>query len=262
MRTAQRRFRGRQYAVTGLALLGAGIALLPAGNKATAGQSDPSQNIADYVAGKLDDVTATMRVTFFDDQVGRKLGEGFEVMHKLKGDVQMRYKEENKLRLDSRAPKATYIINNTTQQVSVPALGIRTTMNFSDAPGKRKTLLDVGLISTGYLAYTQAEFRRSAPVGGTNCAVFRISYRNKQLDTSHRMVWIDPKTKITLKREEYSQEGKLNATFYYKDPKEVAPGIWFPSAIEVINNEGQKAGVTAYKNVKVNQGLEDSLFKL
>lgn len=248
--------------VSGLALLGTCAALLPTSNLASAGQQNLSNNIADYVANKLDDVTSSMRVTFYDDQAGRKMGEGFEVMHKLKGEVQMRYKEENKLRLDARAPKATFVINNTTQQVSVPSLGIRTTMNFADAPGKRKTLLDVGLISQGYLAYTQAEFRRTAPVNGVMCAVFRISYRNKQLDTSHRMVWVDPKTKITLKREEYSQEGKLNGTFFYKDPKEVAPGIWFPSAIEVVNNEGQKAGVTAYKNVKVNQGLDDSLFKL
>lgn len=257
------RFAGKlRPAMAGLVVLGAGTLLLQAGNRAAAGAPEASTNIADYVCQKLDDVTATMRVTYYNDQAGRKMGEGFEVMHKLKGDVQMRYKEENKLRLDTRAPKAVYIINNTTQQVSVPSLGIRTTMNFDESPGKRKTLLDVGLISNGYLAYTMAEFRRMAPVNGVNCAVFKISYRNKQLDTSHRMVWIDPKTKVTLKREEYSQEGKLNGTFFYKDPKEVASGIWFPSAIEVHNNEGQKAGITAYKNVKVNQGLEDNLFKL
>jgi outer membrane lipoprotein-sorting protein len=248
--------------LTGLALLGAGLALLPIGNRAGAREADLSHNIADYVANKLDDVTAIMRVTFYNDQAGRKLGEGFEVMHKLKGDVQMRYKEENKLRLDARAPKAIYIINNTTQQVAVPSLGIKTTMNFAASPGKRKTLLDVGLISNGYLAYTMAEFRGERPIGKTMCAVFKVSYRDKTLDTSHRMVWVDPKTKITLKREEYSQEGKLNATFFYKDPKEITPGVWFPSAIEVINNEGQKSGVTAYRDVKVNQGLDDSVFRL
>ena len=76
------------------------------------------------------------------------------------------------------------------------------------------------------------------------------------------MIWIDPKTRVTLKREEYTQEGKLNATYYYRDPKEVAPGIWFPSRIEVFNSEGQKAGETAYNNVKVNVGIEDSVFRL
>ncbi|MCS6775334.1 MAG: outer membrane lipoprotein-sorting protein [Chloroherpetonaceae bacterium] len=246
-----------------LLLMGIAVAHLLTMWSVTAGaQQNISTNIADYVAHKLNDVTANMRVTFYDDQAGRKMGEGFEVMHKLKGDVLMRYKEENKLRLDARAPRAIYIMNNTTQQVFIPSLGIRTTMNFADSPGKRKTLLDVGLISQGYLAYTQAEFRGVRPVNGVNCAVFRISYRNKELDTSHRLVWIDPKTKVTLKREEYSQEGKLNGTFYYRNPVEVAPGIWFPSAIEVINNEGQRAGVTVYRNVKVNQGLDDSLFRL
>src|SRR5690242_3202983 len=81
---------------TRLTRMSAGLILLAMGGHASA--QNLSQNIADYVATKLDDVTATMRVTFYNDQAGRKMGEGFEVMHKLKGDVQMRYKEENKLR--------------------------------------------------------------------------------------------------------------------------------------------------------------------
>jgi outer membrane lipoprotein-sorting protein len=222
-----------------------------------------SSNIKDYVAAKLDDFTAIMRVQQHDDNALRKISKDFGMIYKIKGDIQLRYKEENRMRIDGAlgASKATLIVAGEKQIVRIPSLGLSTTDNLGESPGKRKTLLDVGLLSEGYLSYTQAVFKGVRPVVGIQCAVFEISYTDKKLDTSHRIVWIDPKTKVVLKREEYSQEGKLNAVFVYKDPKEIAPGVWFPSAIEVTNNQGQKAGTTEYSNVKVNTGLEDSVFK-
>ena len=126
---------------------------------------------------------------------------------------------------------------------------------------KKKTLLDVGFVSAGYLSYCEGEFKRMQEVKGINCALFRLSYKDKELDTSHRLVWIDPKTKIVIKREEYSQVGKLNATFWYLEPKEVAPGVWFPTRLEAYNRDNQQAGILNYRNVVVNSGLDDSVFK-
>ncbi len=259
--------RPYQRAAAAAALIvvgGLGIGL-PAANRAAALHAEAaSTNINDYVASKLDDFSAVMHVTFHDDNALRKISRDFGMLYRLQGDVKVRYKDENKLRLDARvgAANATMIVNGTTQYVRLPSLGVRNASSLGNSPGKRKTLLDVGLISSGYLGYTQAEYVGTRPVEGVPCAVFRIRYRDQSLDTSHRLVWIDPKTKVTLKREEYSQEGKLNATFYYRDPREITPGVWFPSRIEVFNNEGQRAGETAYRDVKINQGLEDSIFKI
>ena len=222
-----------------------------------------SSNIADYAATKMEDFTATVKVLQHDDKAGRKINKDFGLLYKIKGDILLRYKEPNKLRIDGNlgTSKATLINSGSMQHVRMPGVGLKDDRDLGQSLGKRKTLLDVGLISAGYLSYTQAEFKGQRPVDGVPCAVFKISYRNKDLDTSFRMVWIDPKTKITVKREEYTQDGKLNATFLYKRPQQVASGIWFPSEIEVINNEGQKAGTTAYRNVQVNTGLGDSVFK-
>jgi outer membrane lipoprotein-sorting protein len=215
----------------------------------------------DY-AVKLDDFTASMKVIDFNEHEGVKINKDFGVIYKIKGDIKVRYKEENKLRIDGLlgASPMTLIVNGTTQYATIPAAHIKTRLSLGKEPGKRKTLLDVGMISGGYLAYTQAEFKRTQVVDGVLCAVFSVSYRDKTLDTSHRMIWIDPKTKITVKRDEYSQEGKLNATFLYKQPVEAAPGVWFPTRIEAYNNEGKKAGVTSYSNFKVNVGLQESDF--
>jgi outer membrane lipoprotein-sorting protein len=248
-----------------LAILG--LAGLTARTGAAADLAEPSHNLNDYVVGKLDDFSASMKVVEFNEHEGVKINKDFPLIYKIKGDIKVKYKEENKLRIDGMlgASNATLIVNGTTQYATIPAAHIKTRISLGKEPGKRKTLLDVGMISSGYLAYTQGEFKRTQVVDGILCAVFSVSYRDKSLDTSHRMIWIDPRTKITLKRDEYaqgsnSQVGKLNATFLYKQPKEVKPGIWFPTRIEAYNNEGKRAGITAYSDVNVNVGLAESVF--
>ena len=233
--------------------------MLPANSNAQG--SEPGEDINGYVCAKLDDFTAVMKVVQHDDNAGGKINKDFPMIYQLKGDVKVQYKEENKLRLDARIKTSNivFVVNGTKQIVVAKSIGIATTTNLGPNPGKRKTLLDVGMVSKGYLSYSNAEFKGVVNYSGVKCAKFRLWYQDKS-DTSFRLVWIDPKTKITLKREDYSQKGKLNATYTYFDPKEVAPGIWFPSHVAATNNEGQKAGELSYNDVKVNCGIEDSAF--
>lgn len=248
----------------GLALVGSGLIAWrtpgPAGGPV-------SPNIRDYVAVKLDDFSADLHLVRYDAEAGRKItkdfGRIYEWMQKSRGDLQLSYKEPDKMRIDGRfgASRGSFIINETKQLIRVPNLGLSFKSDFGDAPGKRKTLLDMGLISDDYLSYTTAEFRGSRPYKGVECAVFNISYRDKTKDTSHRLVWIDAKTHITLKREEYSQEGKLLSIWYYHEPHEIAPGVYMPSSIEIDDSDGELAGETAYRNIKVNQGIADTLFR-
>jgi outer membrane lipoprotein-sorting protein len=249
------------FAVWGALSLGV-IAPAPASPGA-----EVSANIRDYVASRLDDFTADLHLVRYDADAGHKItkdfGRIYDWMKKMHGDLQVSYKEPDKMRLDGRlgASKGTFIVNETKQIIRVPNLGLSFKNDFGDSPGKRKTLLDMGLISEDYLSYTQAEFRGARPYKGVDCAVFNISYRDKTKDTSHRLVWIDPRTRVTLKREEYSQEGKLLSIWYYHDPHEVSPGVFMPSSIEIDDSDGEPAGETAYKNIRVNQGIADTLFQ-
>jgi outer membrane lipoprotein-sorting protein len=206
--------------------------------------TEPGQDINSYVSPKLDDFTATMKVMSHNDDAGAKINKDFPMIYQLKGDVKVQYKEENKLRLDARLKTANiiFVVNGTKQIVVAKSIGINTTTNLGPNPGKRKTLLDVGMLSEGYLAYSNAEFKGMVNYSGVNCAKYRLWYKDKS-DTSFRLVWIDPKT-----------------TYTYLDPKEIAPGIWFPTHVAATNNEGQKAGELSYNDVKVNQGIDDSVF--
>jgi len=75
-------------------------------------------------------------------------------------------------------------------------------------------------------------------------------------------VWFDPAKRITVRRVWYSRTGKYRARFEYKDPVEAAPGIWIPTRAEVYNASQRFGGRTVNSNIKVNQGLDDSLFRV
>ena len=48
----------------------------------------------------------------------------------------------------------------------------------------------------------------------------------------------------------------------YKNPQEVMPGVYIPTRVEVYNAENKLAGVTAYSNIRVNQPINPSVFKV
>lgn len=220
-----------------------------------------SHDIRSYVADRLDDFTATMTVVKANQRELGKISKDFGFLYRFK-TVLMRYKEPNKVRIEGSVDgtKGVYIVNGPIQIVSVPRMNLKTRRDFGNSPGKRKSLMDVALLSNYYLTYTNADFVREGTVDGEPVAVFNMTYKDRDEDTSHQVIYVDPKTRVVRKREAYSQQGKLQAIYSYKGIKQVAPGIWFPTRIEVQNTDRVVAGVTEYRNIKVNTGLPDSLF--
>jgi outer membrane lipoprotein-sorting protein len=218
-------------------------------------------NIKSYVCEKLDDFQATVTVVSANQRELGKISKDAGLLYRFK-EVNMRYKEPNKLRAEGtvEGTRGVFILNGPMQYVSISTL--KTRRNFGDEPGKRKSLMDVGLVSEYYLTYTDAKFLREAVVDGTPCAVFEMRYKPQYNDTSHHNIYIDPKTKVVRRRESYSQDGKLQAVYFFKDVKEIKPGVWFPTRIEAQNTDRVIAGVTAYKEIKVNVGIADDIFKL
>jgi len=219
-------------------------------------------NISAYVCQKLDDFTATGVVVKSNQRELEKVSKDFGFLYRF-SKVLMRYKEPNKVRIEGsvEGTKGVYILNGSIQIVSVPKIRLSTRRDFGKSPGKRKSLVDMGLISDYYLTYANFRFVREGTVDGTPVAVFDITYKDRDEDTSHHLVYIDPKTKVIRKRDSYRQDGTLQAVYYYRDVEQVAPGIWFPTRIEVQNTDRKIAGTTRYENIKVNTGLSDSIFE-
>lgn len=219
-------------------------------------------DIRAYVCEKLDDFTATGVVVTANQRELEKVNKDLGFLYRF-NRVLVRYKEPNKVRIEGtvEGTRGVYIVNGTRQIVSVPKLRLNTRREYRDAPGKRKSLADMGLISEFYLTYTNWRFLREGTVDGVPVGVFEMTYKERDEDTSRHIFYIDPVTKVVRKRDSYRQDGSFQAVYFYRDVKQVAPGIWFPTRIEVQNTERKLAGATRYENIKVNTGLPDSLFE-
>ncbi len=170
----------------------------------------------------------------------------------------MVYEQPGKLRIEASIPHLAtgYYIINGNQKLTVAPF-VHKVQDTTGAPGKRQTLLDFGLVPPELLTDYNATFlRREA---GLLC--FQISPKQAG-ETQKDLVWIDPKTHITTQRYNYGRDGKLTKILRYLNPVQAAPGIYVPTRVELYNTQNKLAGATVYQNIRVNQPVSESLFKI
>lgn len=218
-----------------------------------------SHNIRDYVPIGLHDLTVRLKTGQYNQAAGARISKEFGMLYKLSGNGTMRYKEPNSIRFDGKigGMRGALIMSGWTQRIHVGS--VHHDQDETGAPGRVTTLLDIGLLSDFYLSYTDAHFQGMQSVEGTPCAVFRFSYPARLKDTSFRLVWIDPRTRIIRKREEHGQDGVLHATFTVRSSACIS-GIWLPTEVDAANAQGDFVGQTYIQEAQVNSGLADSLF--
>jgi outer membrane lipoprotein-sorting protein len=238
--------------------LGAAVIIPLLDPRADAATLSPDTPLLDQFASKsLVDLEAHVSVVSAEQSELAKINRDFGMAYRLKSLI-MRYKEPNKLRMEGSI--GTLIINGAARHFRVPAIKLSRTDDLGESPGKRYTLMDVGLLTHGSLAVGQSRYVKDEAVGDVQARVFEMTYKE---DASVRyLLWIDPKTHIIAKREWYDGSGKRKASFFYQQPKQVAADLWVPTRIEIRNCENVVAAVTAYSDVKVNQGLDEALFKI
>ncbi len=168
------------------------------------------------------------------------------------------YEQPGKLRIDASIPHfiSGYYVVNGNQKLTVAPF-VHKVQDTTGEPGKRQTLMDFGFIPPELLNDYNATFlRREA---GLLC--FQIQPKQAG-ETQKDLVWIDPKTHITTQRYNYGRDGKLTKILRYVNPVQVAPGIYVPTRVELYNTQNKLAGATVYQNIRVNQPVNASLFKI
>ena len=193
--------------------------------------------------------------------------ENQDELKKIGGDISLAYRlhrgsmvyeQPGKLRIEATIPHIAtgyYVINGNMKRTVAPFVDKK--QDTTGAPGKRQTLLDFGLVPPELLTDYNATFLRQE--SGLLC--FQLQPKQAS-ETQKDLVWIDPKTHITAQRYNYDRDGKLVKWFLYKNPVLVAPGIYVPTRVELYNTSNKLAGATIYQNVRVNQPVSESLFKI
>ncbi len=186
-------------------------------------------------------------------------------LKKIQGDIalafrlhrgSMEYLQPGKLRIESTIPmlgSGYYVINGNRKETIGPFY--HRVQDITGAPGKKQTLLDFGLVPPELLDEYNATFlRRDGPD-----YVYQLVPKQAG-ETFKDVVWIDPATRVTVKRLNYDRDGKLVKWFLYKSAAQAAPGIYIPMQVELYNPENKLAGVTTYQNVKVNAPVDAARF--
>lgn len=193
--------------------------------------------------------------------------ENQDQLKKIGGDIALAYRlhrgsltyeQPGKLRIEASIPHLAtgyYVINGNMKRTVAPF--VDKTQDTTGAPGKRQTLLDFGLVPPELLVdYTVMFLRRES---GLLC--YRVQPKQRS-ETYYDLIWIDPRTHITAQRYNYDRQGNFTKWFLYKNPVQIAPGIFVPTRVELYNTQNKLAGATVYQNIRVNQTVSEDLFKI
>ena len=123
-------------------------------------------------------------------------------------------------------------------------------------PGQKQSLLDLGIFAKDYLTtdYKPVFLRKDGPL-----LVFQLNQRGTD-NKSNEVVWVDPKTSITVKRQSVSGKKIMTKEMRYLYPQQVRPGIFVPTRIEIYNQFGKLGAVQDVSDIKANLGVDEGLF--
>ncbi len=244
-------------------LLAAVLSTVAAAGSASSQTVQSSHKLADYVS-TVKDLSETVRVVQSDTAQLARIGSDFGATYTLK-TMHMMYLQPDRLRLDGNSPTrgtALMLLNGSIRYVDIPRFKIHLTENLEKSSSRRQSTLELeGILSPDTLTYLTGTYVRTEMLDGGQSEVFDLHYTGSQ-SQQHFLVWVDDRTRITVKRQWFDADKHLKATFSYDQPKEVSPGVWLPTRLQVQNSEGAIAAVIALEDVKVNTGLMPDLFNI
>ncbi len=212
---------------------------------------------------RVNTLVVSLKVLQYDPVELEKIGPDFKTTYSLKS-LLLQYKQPGKIRLEGKSPSrgsAVLIYNGATRSYAIPKFRLRKTEDLTGSPGKRQSLLELGgLLSPETLTFMEGQFVKRELFAGQDASVYDMTYTGAQNGPRYR-IWIDMRTRVTLKREWYDGENRLKATFTYFDPQELAPGLWIPTRSEIRNSDGALGAEVALVGARPNPALADSLFE-
>lgn len=213
-------------------------------------------DIRSLTSDKVKTMSASSTIVEEDQDQLKKISGDIALAYRLHRGS-MVYQQPGKIRIEATIPHLAtgyYVINGNKKLTVAPF--VHKVQDTTGAPGKRQTLLDFGLVPPELLTdYTVTFLRRE---NGLLC--YQVQPKQKG-ETQKDLIWIDPKTHITAQRYNYDRNGKFLKWFLYKNPV-LVNGVYVPTRVELYNSQNKLAGATVYQNIKINQPVDESLFKI
>ncbi|GAB4453871.1 MAG: hypothetical protein OHK0029_07540 [Armatimonadaceae bacterium] len=207
---------------------------------------------------KIQDMRATLTVRKTNRSELKKMGGAFATTYSVR-EMDVTYKYPNKARFEGKILGATVMMvyNGDMKIFKTPITGTQK-KDVSGQPGQKQTLMDLGIFAKDYILTDYKPVYQRTEKG---LHVFKMVQRNTD-NSSHEIVWVNPKTAIIEKRMSYNGDNVLQKELRYVKPRQVRPGIWVPTQIEVYNQEGKLGLVQSVDNVKINLGVNETAFEI
>ncbi len=232
-----------------------GIVVMSVGMFISYGPQTPQ--IQSFVDSNVNDISLEAKIVKGDQSELKKINKDFGASYQFKGS-KLSFKVPFKMRAETKIEDSniTYILNG--GELTMKFGTFKSKQHLENKPGRRQTPIEIGILTSDIVnELVDAKFVETSNVDHT--VAFDLTYKQKDLDLSRNRIWMDPVKKFIVRREWFNQEGQPMATFSFSRPIQVS-GVWIPTHMEVQNRDKVVAGVTDYIDIKVNSGLDDSLF--
>lgn len=220
----------------------------------------PQKTSPDVLAtDRIKDLSVSLRIvpeeTNFDEL--KKIGGAFATSYRVP-TYELAYKAPNKLRVEGKAGPLSALLIYVGDTKTYRIGPFKKTEDCKGNPGKKQSLMDVGVFARDWLTTDyQAIFQRREGA----LLVYKLAQRGTD-NKSHEQVWVNPKTFITERRLSFNSENELQKEIRYIKARELYPGIFLPSRVEIYNQFGKRGAVQTVESVQINTGLPESLFQL
>ena len=230
------------------------IAVLAAGACVSANPLDEIRS----ASGNFRDLSASIVVTYANKPELMKIDKGFAQSYEFKS-ASLLFKYPNKVKFSGKVGllRVDYIVSGDDQIIRVPTLHLTRKDNFADAPQRRQTPLDVGVLSDAIWNDFNVQLEGDKTVDGRKQYVLFLKRKDKPRT---QRLWVDAETMRLETREKYEKDGRLEVRFEYSSCHKL-DSVWVPGKISVYSGSGKLAGVTEYHDIKVNTGVSDSEFR-
>jgi outer membrane lipoprotein-sorting protein len=237
------------------------IGLLWAARGATGGEESAVVEMRAAHARIADMVFVVVRKEVHEDEL-RRSGKNTNTILEF-SRLKVYYKAPDRLRLEGkRGLVPVTLIQNGSTQVIRMSLGIKKKRDMSDEVRNKLSGLEFGLLSGQLWQDFNVVVVGTETWEDRRAVVLRLAARGDRPGSSFQKIWVDAESLRVLCRERFAGNGASKGREVFRDPVRLPGGTWISRRVEVSNQAGKFVGALELSGFEINQGLEDSLFRV
>lgn len=227
-----------------------------------AGTARADKNLNEFAQSSLKDIAAEVKVLWKNDHELSKIGKGYAEAYSL-SEQAIWCKEPDRVRVQGKKGILTirFVTDGLRRMTEVSNLHIHHVENIKQEPSKANNISDLGVITPEWIHHVHAQWAGSESRNGISVEMFHFDY--PQDPDVHHTIALDPATRTIVEHVTHFRhggEGPYKRKIVYSDIKQFT-GVSVPTTATVFNGEGKAAAQMRYDRIRVNSGLQDTLFK-